>query len=72
MSAINLDTFVQAVWSTKDVVRKREIAAEMIQASHAKAQTKAKALADLNKLSPTKIDFFVSNYSFSGAGLKVI
>ena len=70
--SVNLDTFVQAVWATKDMDQKRAIATEMIQASHAKAQTKAKALADLNKLSPTKIDFFVSNFSFSGSGLKVI
>lgn len=71
--AINLDSFIKAVWAASDIGTKKGIAMEMIQASHAKAETKQKALRDLELMaSPKKVDFFVTNYSFSGAGMKVI
>lgn len=68
----DLTNFVQAIWNSKDVEIKRSIAAEMIEASHATSQTKAKAMADIADMNARKLDFFASNYSLSGEGNKVI
>jgi hypothetical protein len=71
--AINLESFIKAVWAAGDLATKKGIAVEMINASHAKAETKEKALRDLQSMVSTKkVDFFVTNYSFSGSGMKVI
>lgn len=71
MAALNLDTLVQKVWQAPNVTEKRLAAKEMINYSRAKAETKAKALRDIESMSSNAIDKFVTNYSFSGTGMKV-
>jgi hypothetical protein len=71
MTTLNLDVLVQKVWQAPNVTEKRHAAREMINYSRAKAATKVKALRDIESMSSTAIDRFVTNYSFSGSGMKV-
>jgi len=68
---INLDKYVQKVWKSETTEQKREAFKELLAVSHAKTDTKVKALRDIQTLSGKRLDVFASNYAFSGYGMKV-
>lgn len=67
----NLEVFVKAVWNATTPATKREAMVELINNSHAKAETKRKALEQVDRLSMGKMDKFAVNYMMSGEGLSV-
>ena len=70
--AINLTTFVQNVWVATGLEAKKAAMFELINASHAKADTKRLFTAKVNiERNPRKLDSLASNYAMSGEGLKV-
>jgi len=68
---MNLDKYVQKVWKAETTDKKREAFKELLAVSHAKTDTKVKALRDIQTMSGKKLDSFASNYAFSGYGMKV-
>lgn len=68
----NLNEYVQKIWGEKSPQKKRELIKEMINFSSAKDMTKKKYLMEVEKMPDWKLDFFCSDYSMSGNGLKVI
>lgn len=68
---LNLDKYVQKVWKAESTEQKREAFKELLAVSHAKTETKVKALRDIQTLSGRQLDTFATNYAFSGYGLKV-
>lgn len=68
---LNLDKYVQKVWKAETTDKKREAFKELLAVSHAKTETKVKALRDIQTMSSKKLDTFASNYAFSGYGMKV-
>lgn len=71
MSA-DLTTYVQKVWFANDLASKKAAMLELINASHAKADTKRLFTAKVNmERSPRKLDTLASNYAMSGEGMKV-
>jgi len=68
---INLDKYIQQVWKAETTEKKREAFKELLAVSHAKTETKVKALRDIQTLSGKKLDNFATNFAFSGYGLKV-
>ena len=68
---INLDKYVQKVWKSETTDQKREAFKELLAVSHAKTETKVKALRDIQTLSGKRLDTFATNYAFSGYGMKV-
>jgi len=68
---LNLDKYVQKVWKAETTDKKREAFKELLAVSHAKTDTKVKALRDIQNMSGKKLDAFASNYAFSGYGMKV-
>ena len=70
---VDLSTEVQAVYAAKTVLAKQEAFKMMVEKSHAKANTKEKAMKDvMMTYSQTKIDFFATNFMLSGEGRKVL
>lgn len=71
MSA-DLTTYVQKVWFANDLASKKAAMLELINASHAKADTKRLFTAKVTmERSPRKLDTLASNYAMSGEGMKV-
>jgi len=68
---MNLDKYVQQVWKAETTEKKREAFKELLAVSHAKTETKVKALRDIQALSGKRLDLFATNFAFSGYGLKV-
>lgn len=70
--AINLTDYVQQVWLATGLVNKQTAMLELINASHAKADTKRLFTAKVNiERNPNRLDNLASNYAMSGEGLKV-
>lgn len=71
MSA-DLTTFVQKVWISQGLEAKKSAMLELINASHAKADTKRLFAAKVNiERNPNRLDTLASNYAMSGEGMKV-
>ncbi len=68
----NLTDYVTAVWTAKTLNEKRDAVKSLIEASHAKKETKAKYLTNIQNLSSNKLDQFAVNFAMSGEGIKVI
>lgn len=70
--AIDLTTFVQKVWIAQGLKDKQAAMIELINASHAKADTKRLYTAKVNiERNPNRLDTLASNYAMSGEGMKV-
>ena len=70
--AIDLTAFVQKVWLVNDLASKKSAMFELINASHAKADTKRLYTAKVNiERNPKRLDTLASNYALSGEGMKV-
>ena len=70
--AIDLTTFVQAVWIAQGLQAKKNAMFDLINASHAKADTKRLYTAKVNiERDYRKLDTLASNYAMSGEGMKV-
>lgn len=70
--AIDLTSYVQAVWFANGLDDKKAAMLDLIEASHAKADTKRLYTAKVNiERNPRKLDTLASNYAMSGEGLKV-
>lgn len=70
--AVDLTTFVQRVWVASDLASKKAAMLELINASHAKADTKRLFTTKVNmERNPRKLDTLASNYAMSGEGMKV-
>lgn len=68
----DLTTYVQNVWQSRGLEAKRVAMIDLINASHAKNETKRLYIkkAELER-NPNKLDTLASNYAMSGEGLKV-
>lgn len=70
--SVDLTTYVQKVWFASGLNAKKNAMFELIEASHAKAETKRLYTAKVNiERNPNKLDTLASNYAMSGEGLKV-
>ena len=70
--AIDLTSFVQKVWIAQGLEAKKNAMNELINASHAKADTKRLFTAKVNiERNPNRLDTLASNYAMSGEGMKV-
>lgn len=69
---IDLTQEIKAVFAAKSDVAKRENLRIMIGKSHAKKETKLRALRELERMRGSKLDMFAVNYGMSGEGLKVV
>ena len=70
--AIDLTSFVQKVWISQGLQAKKDAMIELINASHAKADTKRLYTAKVNiERNPNRLDTLASNYAMSGEGMKV-
>lgn len=68
---LNLDKYVQNVWKAETTDKKRTAFKELLAVSHAKTETKVKALRDMQTMSGKRLDSFATNFAFSGYGMKV-
>lgn len=68
---INLDQYVKAVWEAKTNLDKRIAMEALVDASHAKKETKILTKLKIKSLYGKKLDSFATNYAFSGEGMKV-
>lgn len=63
---------LQAVYRIEDVETKRQAMYTLIENSHATAETKRKAVNDVERMRTVyQIDKFATNYVLSGEGMKV-
>ncbi len=70
--AIDLTSFVQKVWIAQGLEAKKNAMIELINASHAKADTKRLFTAKVNiERNANRLDTLASNYAMSGEGMKV-
>ena len=70
--AIDLTTYVQKVWLAQGLDAKKTAMLDLINASHAKADTKRLFTAKVNiERNPSRLDNLASNYAMSGEGMKV-
>lgn len=70
---IDLTQEIKAVFTATSEVDKRTNLRIMIEKSHAKKETKIKALREIELIrSGRRLDMFAVNYGMSGEGLKVI
>ena len=70
--AIDLTTYVQKVWLAQGLDAKKAAMLDLINASHAKADTKRLFTAKVNiERNPNRLDNLASNYAMSGEGMKV-
>lgn len=67
----NLERELQLVWNATDWLTKHDAMANLISLSHAKKETKDKALRDISRMTARQIDKFAVNYMMSGEGLAV-
>jgi hypothetical protein len=71
--AINLEVELNAVWQAQTLEGKKVAMRTLIEKSHAKAETKRKALIEVDRAtSVNKLDKFAFNYMASGEGMKVL
>lgn len=69
---VDLSKELDAVYKASSLSDKKDAMFILIENSHAKKETKMKAKNQVAFLqSPNKIDFFATNYVFSGEGMKV-
>lgn len=68
---IDLTEEIKAVFTANSDVAKRESLRILIDKSHAKAETKFRALRTVEQIRGSKLDMFAVNYGMSGEGLKV-
>ena len=61
----------EKVWSAVSLQAKRNAMTSLIDASHAKKETKLKALRMLPKMKAHQVDKFAANYMMSGEGLSL-
>lgn len=72
MSAKNLTNEVQKVWAAHTLEAKKKAMEELINAAHAKTETKRLALTKLSMFkSSNQVDKFAVNFMMSGEGMKV-
>jgi|TARA_R110000822_G_scaffold3972_1_gene16948 hypothetical protein len=70
---LQLDRYLKEIDAANSLDDKKIALVEMIDASHAKAETKRKALIIANALTnPTKVLQYAYNYALSGEGNSVI
>lgn len=70
--SVDLTSYVQKVWIASGLVAKKAAMIELINASHAKADTKRLFTAKVNiERNPNRLDILASNYAMSGEGMKV-
>lgn len=70
--AIDLTTYIQNVWVAQGLEAKKNAMFELINASHAKADTKRLYTAKVNiERNPKRLDTLASNYAMAGEGMKV-
>ncbi len=70
--AADLTQYVQKVWLAQGLVSKKAAMVDLINASHAKADTKRLFTAKVNiERNPNRLDTLASNYAMSGEGMKV-
>lgn len=69
---INLNEYVERIWSAADEASKREAFTEMVNASHATKAKKLQTLKSIQSLTAQKLDSLAVNYAMAGEGLKVI
>lgn len=63
---------LESVWTAMSLLAKQEAMAKLIEQSHAKKETKEKALRQLKGINTAfKVDKFATNYMLSGEGMKV-
>jgi hypothetical protein len=68
----DLTKFQKDIWEAPTLDRKRRIAMEMVDGSHAKKETKFRhRRAILGMKSATRLDQWAANYAFAGEGMKV-
>jgi len=70
--AVDLTSYVQKVWASTGLDAKKNAMIELINASHAKADTKRLYTTKVNmERNPNRLDTFASSYTMSGEGMKV-
>lgn len=70
--SVDLTAYVQKVWVASDLDSKKTAILELINASHAKADTKRLFTTKVNmERNPRRLDTLASNYAMSGEGMKV-
>jgi len=69
---INLQPYVDRVWSSTTLEEKRSALKDLVNASHATTKTKKLTLLQIDKVSMTKLDSLAINYSLRGEGLGVL
>ncbi len=70
--AIDLTVFVQKVWTSIGIEAKKNAMIELINASHAKVDTKRLYTTKVSmERNPSRLDTLASNYAMSGEGMKV-
>ena len=70
--SVDLTAYVQKVWVASDLDSKKTAMLELINASHAKADTKRLFTTKINmERNPRRLDTLASNYAMSGEGMKV-
>ena len=70
--AIDLTNELKAVYASRNLADKKAALGVLIDRSHAKAETKRKALLAVTTLMTAyKLDKFATNYVLSGEGMKV-
>ena len=70
--SVDLTAYVQKVWVASDLDSKKTAMLELINASHAKADTKRLFTTKVNmERNPRRLDTLASNYAMSGEGMKV-
>ena len=67
----NLERELKLVWNAPSWMEKYDAMSKLINESHAKKDTKEKALRDISQMTARQIDTFAANYMMSGEGLKV-
>jgi hypothetical protein len=72
LNMLNLQPYVDKVWSSTTLEEKRLALKNLVNASHATKKTKALTLLQINKASMTKLDSLAINYSLKGEGLGVL
>jgi len=69
---LNLQPYVDKVWTSTTIEEKRSALKDLVNASHATKKTKTLTLLQIDKASMTKLDSLAINYSLKGEGLGVL
>jgi hypothetical protein len=68
----NLTDNIKKVYEATTIEGKKLASIELIKESHARDETKRKALVTINNMkSKDRVDIFMTNYMLSGEGMKV-